>query len=197
MGLVDSARRTLASAKFADKFLMGQASSLKRSNAKSAWYGARAWDNRYRYVFLKGVEVALAAGIPLVAVGIPALGVPLPPEIGQWAVAVLGAAVVALELIIHGGQYQHKWLLFRATRDALKREDLLYAAKAGCYGTVPAAEPLYAERCDSIMAMSAALGAALEPGFEQEPAAEPEPVRPSEGAPAAVCRKTWLSDPRV
>jgi hypothetical protein len=49
----------------AEEIRMGRGSSLKRVSTKSAWYGARAWDNRYRYLFLKSVEVALELAIGL------------------------------------------------------------------------------------------------------------------------------------
>jgi hypothetical protein len=144
---------------------------LERYCEKSAWYGARAWDNRYRYVLLKSIEIALAGSIILVAVGLPAIAGAL-PEVGtllmifaheaglasaeaeRWGVAVLAVSIVALEWILHARQYQDRWLLFRAVRDALKREDLLYATKAGCYAMVADAEQLFVERCDSIIALS-------------------------------------------
>jgi hypothetical protein len=41
--------------------------------------------------------------------------------------------------------------LYRATREALKREDFLYSAKAGPYSDARDADTLFVERSDSIM----------------------------------------------
>jgi hypothetical protein len=119
-------------------------SILDKLRAQSAWYGAGARGNHSRYVALKTTQIILAAAIPVVAVA--AAGVTL-----QWTTAILGALVGIIEGILQLGQYQQNWLLYRATREALKREDFLHEAKAGPYATATDADTLYVERADAII----------------------------------------------
>jgi len=111
---------------------------------QSEWYGQRAHRNRARFVLLKGMQIVFAAAIPVVSVA--TLG-----DRQRWVTATLGALVGIFEGFIQLGQYQQNWLIFRATREALKREEFLFSAKAGPYSGVPDADVLYANRCDAII----------------------------------------------
>lgn len=67
------------------------------------------------------------------AAAIPVSSVATTTDRQKWVVAVLGALIGVIEAVLQLGQYQQNWLLYRATREALRREDFLYSAKAGPY----------------------------------------------------------------
>jgi hypothetical protein len=111
---------------------------------QSAWYGERARQSRSYYVKLKGAQIICAAAIPVISVSGAA-------NSQRWATAVLGALVGIIEGLIQLGQYQQNWLLYRATREALKREEFLHSAKAGPYAGVQDPDVLFVERSDAII----------------------------------------------
>lgn len=87
------------------------------------WYDSRSGDNQRRYKWLKLLELAVAAALPVVAgIGSPAL-----------VTGVLAAVIVVLEGAQHLYQFQERWITYRSTAEALKHERYLYLAKAGPY----------------------------------------------------------------
>jgi hypothetical protein len=87
------------------------------------WYDGRSRDNQRRYKWLKLLELAVAASLPVVAgIGSPAL-----------ATGALAAVIVVLEGAQHLYQFQERWITYRSTAEALKHERYLYLAKAGPY----------------------------------------------------------------
>src|SRR5215831_9856473 len=88
-----------------------------------SWYDRRSGDNEHRYKWLKLLEIAVAASLPVVA----AVHSPV------WVTGGLAAAVVVLEGAQHLFQFQHNWITYRSTAEALKHERYLYLAKAGPY----------------------------------------------------------------
>jgi hypothetical protein len=95
-------------------------------------------------VFLKTAQIVIAASIPVIAIAIDG-----PHQ--RLASAILGALVGVLEGVLQVGQHQQNWLLYRATREALKREELLFQGKAGPYVSESNSEQLFVERCDAII----------------------------------------------
>jgi hypothetical protein len=93
---------------------------------------------------LKGTQIVFAAAIPVIAVA----GA---HEAQRWATAVLGALIGILEGFLQLGQYQQNWLLYRSTRQALKREEFLHAGKAGPYAGVADPDTLFVVRSDNII----------------------------------------------
>jgi hypothetical protein len=123
---------------------MSDTTMMESITRQSSWYGTRASRNRLIYVTLKGLQIVFAAAIPVVSLAGSDAAT-------RWAAAVLGALVGILEGFIQLGQYQQNWLLFRATREALKREELLHSAQAGPYFGVTNPDMLLVERCDAII----------------------------------------------
>lgn len=112
---------------------------------RSEWYGRKARSNRAVYMGLKVGEIVLAGAIPVVAVFGDA-------TFQRPTTAVSGALVGIIEGVLSLGQYQQSWLLYRATREALKREELLFSEGAGPYSQAGAqAAIVFAERSDAIM----------------------------------------------
>jgi hypothetical protein len=117
---------------------------LQKIAEQSSWYGERARRNRSVYNWLKGAQIVVAAAIPVVSVAAPA-------DVQRLINAILGALVGIIEGLIQLGQFQQNWLRYRATREALKREEFLHSANAGPYTGVASPEILFVERCDAII----------------------------------------------
>jgi hypothetical protein len=120
------------------------AAPFDRIAKQSTWYGDKSQKNRTMYVRLKGMQIVFAAAIPVVSVAAAS-------DAQRWTSAGLGALIGIVEGFLQLGQYQQNWLLYRATREALKREEFLYGAGAGPYTGVAGKDELYIERCDAIM----------------------------------------------
>ena len=120
------------------------ATTFDRITNQSKWYGDKSQKNRTIYVRLKSAQLILAAAIPVVSVAAASN-----PQ--RWTSAGLGALIGIVEGFLQLGQYQQNWLLYRATREALKREEFLYSAGAGPYAGAASKDALYIERCDAIM----------------------------------------------
>lgn len=88
-----------------------------------SWYDRKSGDNQRWYKRLKLLELAVAAGLPVVA--------------GQhspiWVIGGLAAVIVVLEGAQHLYQLQEHWITYRSTAEALKHERFMYLAKAGPY----------------------------------------------------------------
>jgi hypothetical protein len=88
------------------------------------WYDRRSSENQRLYKWLKLLELAVAAALPVVA----GVGSPV------WVTGGLAAVVVVLEGAQHLFQFHEHWITYRTTAEALKHEGFLYLAKAGAYG---------------------------------------------------------------
>ncbi|HZA30650.1 MAG TPA: DUF4231 domain-containing protein [Propionibacteriaceae bacterium] len=96
----------------------------ERLEDQLGWYDRRSRDNQRRYKWLKLLELAIAAALPVVA----AVGSPV------WVTGGLAAVIVLLEGAQHLYQFQEHWITYRSTAEALKHERYLYLARAGPYG---------------------------------------------------------------
>src|SRR5262249_22743461 len=86
-----------------------------------SWYDRRSSDNQRRYKWLKLLEIAVAASLPVVA----AVHSPV------WVTGGLAAVIVVLEGTQHLFQFQENWITYRSTAEQLQHERYLYFAKAG------------------------------------------------------------------
>ena len=120
---------------------------IEKIAVQSDWYGKQARQSRSRFIGWKSVQIVLAATIPIISIG---NGQDF--QITQrWLTGSMGALIGIIEGILQLCHYQENWLLFRATREALRREDLLFTSRAGPYANIPDAETQYVERTDAIM----------------------------------------------
>jgi hypothetical protein len=87
------------------------------------WYDRKSRDDQRRYKWLKLLEIAVAASLPVVA----AVHSPV------WVTGGLAAVIVVLEGAQHLYQFQEHWITYRSTAEALKHERYLYLAQAGPY----------------------------------------------------------------
>jgi Protein of unknown function (DUF4231) len=95
----------------------------KRLEDAIDWYDRRAVENQRLYKWLKLIELAVAASLPVVA----GVGSPV------WVTGGLAAVVVVLEGAQHLFQFHEQWITYRATAEGLKHEQYLYLANAGPY----------------------------------------------------------------
>jgi hypothetical protein len=95
----------------------------ERLEDQISWYDRKSSDNQRRYKWLKLLELAVAAALPVVAgIGSPVL-----------VIGALAAVIVVLEGAQHLYQFQEHWITYRSTAEALKHEHYLYLAEAGPY----------------------------------------------------------------
>jgi len=87
------------------------------------WYSRKSRENQHFYKWLKLLEIAVAASLPVVA----AVHSPV------WVTGGLAAVIVLLEGAQHVYQFQEHWITYRSTAEALKHERYLYLAQAGPY----------------------------------------------------------------
>lgn len=126
--------------------------SLNDIDAQSDWYGKRARSNRSMYVWLKIVQLTLAAAVPLIAL-LPANSTSTGTS-NHWAnltVAAFGALVGLIEAVLQLGQYQQNWVLYRGTRETLKSEKRLYVGGIGPYANEADTDAIYIQRCDAVI----------------------------------------------
>jgi hypothetical protein len=89
------------------------------------WYSRKSVENQRLYKWLKLLEIAVAAVLPVVA----AVHSPV------WVTGGLAAVIVVLEGAQHLYQFQEHWITYRSTAEALKHERYLYLAEAGPYAS--------------------------------------------------------------
>jgi hypothetical protein len=141
---------------------MPEVTTLDRIREQSDWYGKKARSSRSIYIALKIVQIVMAASIPVVSVSVGG-------DVQRWTNAILGALIGIIEAILQLGQYQQNWLTYRATREALRREDFLYSAKAGPYSGQADPGGVYAERADTIMSGESAKWIASQEQYVKAP----------------------------
>ena len=95
----------------------------ERLEDQIGWYDRKSGDNQRLYKWLKLLEIAVAAVLPVVA----AVHSPV------WVTGGLAAVIVILEGVQHLYQFQSNWITYRSTAEALKHERYLYLAYAGPY----------------------------------------------------------------
>lgn len=121
--------------------MSGPDPTMQRLEEQIDWYDQRSMSNQRAFKWVKGIEIATAALIPFSAgAGAPAV-----------VTGGLGILVVILEGLQQLNQFQHNWITYRSTCEALKHEKYLYLAKAGPYATVEDAHALLAERVESLI----------------------------------------------
>jgi hypothetical protein len=114
---------------------------LERLEDQIAWYDRKSDENQRRFKLLKGVQLATAGAIPVVATVTDQAGV----------LAGLGAAIVVFEGFLQLNQYQQNWSSYRSTAEALKHEKYLFLAQAGPYGSIDNPRALLADRIEGLI----------------------------------------------
>ena len=113
------------------------------------WYNRRSKRCQRWYKIIKIIEIIAAALIPFLSAlhisennnGHHILGT---------VTALLGVAITILEGLLQLNQFQHNWITYRATCEALKHEKYLYLASAGDYAKASNPLALLAERIEAL-----------------------------------------------
>jgi Protein of unknown function (DUF4231) len=105
------------------------------------WYDRKSQRAQRDFKRLKVLQLVAAAVVPVVAAA------NAPP----WITAGVGGVVLVLEGLQQLGQYQHNWITYRATCEALKHEKFLYLARAGNYAGSPDPTRLLAEQIEGLV----------------------------------------------
>jgi hypothetical protein len=95
----------------------------ERLEDQIGWYDRKSGMNQRSYKWLKLLEIAVAAVLPVVAAVHSPVGL----------TGGLAALIVVLEGVQHLYQFQEHWITYRSTAEALKHERYLYLAEAGPY----------------------------------------------------------------
>jgi hypothetical protein len=124
------------------------------------WYERKSRSNRLWFLFLRALEIVLAAAIPLLTSVIkekPDVGVLL----GTISVAI---AVIAGVLALF--RFQELWIEYRATAETLKREKFMFLTRSGLYAG-PGGFAALVERVETLLAAEATKWA----GYMRSPSA--------------------------
>lgn len=118
------------------------------------WYDSQSTEARRAYQRLKVTQIGIAALIPFLAGFQGTLAQLLPVQLAvlpNLLIAALGIALVVFEGLQHLNQYQHYWLSYRSTCEALKHEMFLFLADAGPYADLDDTRAHLAERVEELI----------------------------------------------
>ena len=124
-----------------------------RLNEQIDWYNRKASTNQRQYKAIKLTQIVLGALVPVVA----AIN-----GSSRVILGALGAGVVVLEAIQQLFQFHRNWIAYRATCEALKREQHLFLVGGGECANVPNPTVLLAERLEALISRETGEWAALE-----------------------------------
>ncbi|MEH3107112.1 MAG: DUF4231 domain-containing protein [Sphingomonas fennica] len=117
-------------------------SGYARLESQIAWYDTKSGScQKYHKIATVG-KVLLASAVPVGAI----LTVPAVP-------AVFGGLIVIVEAIQQLNQWQHNWVTYRSTCEALRHEKFTYLGRVGPYDDVDdaAAYKVLVERVESLI----------------------------------------------
>jgi Protein of unknown function (DUF4231) len=106
------------------------------------WYERASQSAQRWFRGLKLVQIAAAAIVPVMAALTSAV----------WAVGLLGSLLVTLEGAQQLFQFQERWIAYRTTCEALRREQALFEAGAGPYSRRTSPLRVLAERLEGVIA---------------------------------------------
>ena len=96
-------------------------SGYPRLESQISWYDRRSGQAQSLYKRIKIIEIGCAALVPLIS------------QINAIVTAVLGSAVIVLEALQQINQWQHNWITYRSTCEALRHEKYSYLGRSGPY----------------------------------------------------------------
>lgn len=115
--------------------------TMTRLEDQITWYDAKSGVAQQWFKGLKVLTIVSAALVPLAA------GLGWHPVV----IGAIGVLIVVAEGIQQLNQYQHNWITYRSTCEALRHEKFLFLAKAGPYGSADDPSKLLAERVESLV----------------------------------------------
>src|SRR5271166_6602090 len=124
---------------------------IDRLEDQIQYYDRKASKSQRQYKRIKLTEIIAAALIPFFsALHFSDAKLHFPFAAVVSLTAFLGVLITILEGVLQLQQYQHIWVTYRATCEALKHEKYTYIAKAGVYAKLDDPRALLAERVETI-----------------------------------------------
>lgn len=96
-------------------------SGYPRLEQQIRWYDRKSCEAQTRYKRVRFLTFVCGVAVPFMA------------RIEANLTAALGAAVVILEGLQQINQWQHNWITYRSTCEALRHEKYLYLGRSGVY----------------------------------------------------------------
>jgi Protein of unknown function (DUF4231) len=115
----------------------------ERVEDQIAWYGRKGAYNKRWFISLRAVEIAAAATVPFLS------GFAGNPWISA-AVGVIGIIITLCAGITHLCQLQERWIEYRTTAEALKKERFLFVTKTEPYDSDDAF-PILVQRMETLV----------------------------------------------
>lgn len=103
----------------------GDDSCYVRLEQQIDWYDSKSGFAQKYYKRTKYFTISAAALIPIIALS----GLPY----SEWLIAVTGSLIAILEGANHLNQWQHNWITYRSTCEALRHEKYTFMAGADPY----------------------------------------------------------------
>lgn len=97
-------------------------SGYLRLEQQIRWYDTKSGSAQWWYKRVKLCEFVLSGLVPITAL-----------LTQGWITACIGAAAVLLEGLQQLNQWQHNWITYRSTCEALRHEKYSYLARSGSY----------------------------------------------------------------
>jgi hypothetical protein len=114
---------------------------LERLEDQIGWYDRKSGQAQRRFKWLKGLQLATAAAIPVTAT----------TGVHAGVLAAQGAAIVMIEGFLQLNQYQQNWSAYRSTAESLKHEKHLFLGGAGPYESAEQPRRLLADRIEGLI----------------------------------------------
>jgi hypothetical protein len=116
-------------------------SGYQRLEQQIQWYDTRSMSSQFWFKRVKITEVICAAFVPFTSF------------INSYVTAILGVIIVLLETLQHLYQWQHNWVSYRSTCEALRHEKYCYLGHAGPYDGAndETAKKVLVERVESLI----------------------------------------------
>ena len=133
----------------------------ERLDDQIGWYSKESKINQNWHKTIQVIKIILAVSIPVVSL---LLG---DETILKIVVSVIGALIAILEAVSRLNTYKDLWVKYRMTSETLKREKILFAAKAPPYDG-KGAYPLLVTRCEKIMSSENQFWTSLQDEIEAE-----------------------------
>jgi hypothetical protein len=115
----------------------------ERVEEQIAWYDRRAAFNKRWFISLRAVEIAAAATVPFLS------GFAGNPRIGA-TVGIIGIIITLCAGLTHLCQFQERWIEYRTTAEALKKEKFLFVTKTEPYDG-DEAFPILVQRMETLV----------------------------------------------
>jgi hypothetical protein len=96
-------------------------SGYSRLEQQISWYDSKSGSAQKYYKRIKFCEFIFGAAVPFMA------------HVSPWVTSALGVAVILLEGLQHLNQWQHNWITYRSTCEALRHEKYSYIGRSGVY----------------------------------------------------------------